>query len=145
MAFYIFHTHRVCLVECGFNLQPVQLVRRFWVFFLSRIAPGFQFWFYSHLCMGVVHWGLLLSLPWGAWIAPVRARGGGGAAAWVAGVLAAPGPQGGWRLGQQEMQCSRRYGSQCWPLHSSIPTWRTTLTGKPGRPQSTGSQRVGHD
>ena len=38
----------------------------------------------------------------------MRARGGGGAAAWVAGVLAAPGPQGGWRLGQQEMQCSRR-------------------------------------
>ena len=33
----------------------------------------------------------------------VRARCGGGAAAWVAGVLAAPGTQGGWRLGQQEI------------------------------------------
>ena len=70
-------------------------------------------------------WGLLLSLPWGAWIAPVRARCGGGAAAWVTGVLAAPGTQGGWRLGQQETQCSRRYGSQYWPLRSSVLAWRT--------------------
>ena len=38
----------------------------------------------------------------------VRARCGGGAAAWVAGVLAAPGTQGGWQLGQQEIQCCRR-------------------------------------
>ena len=38
----------------------------------------------------------------------MRARGGGGAAAWVAGILAAPGAQGGWRLGQQEIQCSSR-------------------------------------
>ena len=33
----------------------------------------------------------------------MRAMRGGGAAAGVAGVLAAPGPQGGWRLGQQEV------------------------------------------
>ena len=38
----------------------------------------------------------------------MRARCGGGAAAWVAGVLAAPGTQGGWWLGQQKIQCSRR-------------------------------------
>ena len=75
--------------------------------------------------MWVVHWGLLPRLPGGAWVAPVRPRGGGGAAAWVAGVLAAPGPQGGWRLGQQETQCSRRYGSQYWPLRSSVLAWRT--------------------
>jgi len=43
----------------------------------------------------------------------VRARCGGGAAAWVAGVLAAPGIQGDWRLGQQEIQC-----------------WRASLGGK---------------
>ena len=35
--------------------------------------------------------------------APVKARCGGGAAAWVAGVLAAPGTQGSWQLGQQEI------------------------------------------
>ena len=34
---------------------------------------------------------------------PVRARCGGGAAAWVTGVLAAPGTQGSWQLGQQEI------------------------------------------
>ena len=34
--------------------------------------------------------------------APVRASCGGSAAAWVAGVLAAPGTQGSWWLGQQE-------------------------------------------
>jgi len=33
----------------------------------------------------------------------VKARCGGGAAAWVAGVLAAPGTQGSWRLEQQEI------------------------------------------
>ena len=33
---------------------------------------------------------------------------GGDAVAWVAGVLAAPGTQGSWRLGLQEIQCSRR-------------------------------------
>ena len=54
----------------------------------------FQLWFYFHLCMWVIHWGLLLRLPWWAWVCPVRARCGGGAAAWVAGVLAAPGTQG---------------------------------------------------
>ena len=48
-------------------------------------------WFYFHLCMWVVHWGLLLRLLWRTWVCPVRARSGGGAAAWAAGVLAAPG------------------------------------------------------
>jgi len=53
--------------------------------------------------MWVIHWGLLLRCPKGLGSAPVRARCGGGAAAWVTGVLAAPGTQGGWRLGQQEI------------------------------------------
>ena len=73
----------------------------------------------------------------------MRARCGGGRAAWVAGVLAAPGTQGGWQLGKQEIRCSRR--CQYWPTCSSILAWRNPLTEKPGRPQSTGSQRVGHD
>ena len=38
----------------------------------------------------------------------VRARCGGGATAWVTGVLAAPGTQGSWWLGKQEIQCCRR-------------------------------------
>ena len=81
---------------------------RFWVFFLSHTAPGFQLWFYFHLCMWVLHWGLLLRLPWRTWVCPCEGQCGGGAAAWVTGVLAAPGTQGGWWLGQQEIQRSRR-------------------------------------
>ena len=53
---------------------------------------------------GVGFWGF----PGGLGFAPVRARCGGGAAAWVAGVRAAPGTQGSWWLGHQETQCSRR-------------------------------------
>ena len=38
------------------------------------------------------------------------------------------------------------YGKQYWQICFSILAWRTpSLTEKPGRPQSTGSQRVGHD
>ena len=55
----------VCLVD------PVDLICSlcsclggFWIFFLSHTAPGFQLWFYFHLWIWVVHWGLLLRLPW---------------------------------------------------------------------------------
>ena len=58
----------------------------------------------SRSSTGVCSWGC----PGGLGFAPVRARCGGGAAAWVAGVLAAPGTQESWWLGQQEIQCSRR-------------------------------------
>ena len=51
-------------------MQLVQLVRRFWIFFLCHSAPGFQLWFYFHLYMWVVHWGLLLRLPWMIWVCP---------------------------------------------------------------------------
>ena len=27
-------------------------------------------WFYSHFCRWVVHWGLLLRLPWRIWVCP---------------------------------------------------------------------------
>ena len=80
---------------------------RFWVF-LSHSAPGFQLWFYSHLYMWVIHWGLLLRLPWRAWVCSCEGHVGGGATAWVTGVLAAPGTQRSWQLGQQEILCSRR-------------------------------------
>jgi len=62
----------------------------------------------------------------------VRARCGGGAAVWVAGVLAAPGTQGSWRLGQKEIQCFRRVKQPVLLLPGKSPS----LTEKPGRPQS---------
>ena len=94
MAFYIFHRHSLPSWSRRFNLQLVQLVGRFWVFILCHSAPGFQLWFYFHLCMCVSSWGC----HGGLGFAPVRARCGGGAAAWVTGVLAAPGTQGCWWL-----------------------------------------------
>ena len=84
-------------------------MERFWVFFLSHTAPGFQLWFYFHLYMWVVHWGLAPEAALeGLGLPPVRARCGSGTAAWVTRVLAASDTQGGWRPGQQEIQCSRR-------------------------------------
>ena len=45
------------------------------VFFLSHTAPGFQLWFYFHLCMWVIHWDLLLRLPWRTWVCPNESQG----------------------------------------------------------------------
>ena len=70
MAFCIVHRQSLPSWLCGFNLQLVQLVGRFWVLFLSHTAPGFQLWFYLLLCMWIVHRGLLLSLPWRTWVCP---------------------------------------------------------------------------
>ena len=58
--------------------------------------------------MWVVHWGLLPRLPWRTWVCPCEGQVWRWWAARVAGVLAAPGAQESWQLGQQEIQCSRR-------------------------------------
>ena len=61
----------------------------------------------------------------------------------VAGVLAAPGTQGAGRKGSRKYSALEGYGNQYWPIRSSILAWRSpSLTEKPGRSQSTGSQRV---
>ena len=102
MTFYTFHRHRVCLVDPvdlifslyswrdgsgSFSLAPLPL--GFSCGFISTSACGSFTGVYSGGCPGE--------------LGPVRARCGGGAAAWVAGALAAPGTQGSWRLGQQEI------------------------------------------
>ena len=71
---YIPQTQSLPGWSCGFHLQLVQLVGGFWVFFLSHTAPGFQLWFYFHLCMWVVHWGLLMRLPWKTWVCPCEGQ-----------------------------------------------------------------------
>ena len=92
----------------GFNLQLIQLVGRLGVIFLSHTDLGLNCGFISSsacgLFTGVCSWGCLGGLG----SAPVRVRWEGGAAAWVMEVLAAPGTQGSWQLGQQEIQNSRR-------------------------------------
>ena len=111
------------------------MVGRFWVFYLSHTDPGFQLQFYFHLCMWVVHWGLLLKLPWRTCVCPVRTRYGGGAAALVAGVLEAPGSQRSWWLGQQEIQCSRKVwrpvlaNTLQYSCLEKLPLWQRSLLG----------------
>ena len=135
MAFYGVHGQGRPSWSRAFNPQLVQLVGKFWVF-LSHTAPWVStvfFFFFPHLCLWVIHWGLLLRLPWRTWVAPVRASYGGAAAAWFSGVLAAPGTQGSWWPEQQEIQYSGRVWQpvlartlQCSCLENP---WQTSLAG----------------
>ena len=140
----MFPRHRVCSADRVGLICSCTAGGRVWVFSLSHTAPGFQLWFYFLLCMWVVTGVCSRGRPGGLGFAPVRARCGGGAAAWVAEVLAAPGPQGSWRLGQQEIYCSRRLWQAVFASTLQYSLLENPLTEKPGRPQSTGSQRVGH-
>ena len=101
---FIYPIHRVCLVDhvdltCsmyswleGFESSSVATLPRVSIVVLfSPLHVGCPLGFSSGGC------------PEGLGSAPVRPRCGGDAAAWVAGFLAAPGTQGGWRLGQQEI------------------------------------------
>jgi len=104
MTFYIFHRHRVCLVD------PVDLIcslYNWWEAFgsssLATLPLSFNCGFISTSACGsstgVCSFGCLGGLGF----APVKARWGHGAAVWVTEVMAAPGTQGNWRLGQQEI------------------------------------------
>ena len=109
MTFYIFHRHRVCLVD---HVDLICSLYSWWEGLGSSSSAtlplGFNCGFISTstcgLSTGVCSWGC----PGVLGLAPIRARCGDGAAAWVTGVLAAPGTQGSWQLGQQEIQCFRR-------------------------------------
>ena len=81
-----------------------------------------------------------LGLPhWGPGVEVVQLLGSQGF--WQHQVLRGVGGQG-----SRKYSALKRYGNQSWPICSSIFAWRThSLTEKPGRPQSTGSQRVGHN
>ena len=70
MTFYIFQKHRIYLAD---HVGLIYCLYSSWkclVFFLNHTAPGFQLWFYFHLCMWVVHWALLLRLCWRTWVCP---------------------------------------------------------------------------
>ena len=96
VAFYVFHRYRVWLVD---HVDSVCSVYSSWEGLgsssLATLPLGFTCGFMSASACGsstgVCSWGC----PGWLGFAPVRARWGGGAAAWVAGLLAAPGTQGG--------------------------------------------------
>ena len=68
MAFYIFHSHRVCLVDC---VDLIWSLYSWWEGFgsssLARLSLGFNCGF-IFTCLWVVHWSLLLRLPWRTWV-----------------------------------------------------------------------------
>jgi len=104
MTFYIFHRHRVCLVD---HVDLICSLYSWWEGFgsssLATLPLGFNCGFIStSACesfIGVCSGGCTGGLE----SVPVRARCGGGAAVWIAGVPAAPGAQESWQLGQKEI------------------------------------------
>ena len=109
VAFYVFHRYRVWLVD---HVDSVCSVYSSWEGLgsssLATLPLGFTCGFMSTSACGsstgVCSWGC----PGGLGFAPVRARSGGGAAAWMKGFWQHQVLKGGWRLGQQEIQCFRR-------------------------------------
>ena len=91
MTFYVFLRHRVCLVD------HVDLIYSWYSCGKVLGLPPHCPWVSIVVLFPPLHVGHPLRFV------PVRAKFGGGAAAWVAWVLAAPGTQGIWQLGQQEI------------------------------------------
>ena len=73
MSFYIFHRHRVWLVDC---VDLSYSLYRWWEgcgsSSLATLPLGFNCGF--HLCMWVIHWDLVLRLPWRAWVCPCEGQ-----------------------------------------------------------------------
>ena len=73
MTFYIFHRHRVCLVD---HVDLLCSLYNWWEGFGSSslaTLPLVQL-FYFFFCMWVVHWGLLLRLLWMTWVCPCEGQ-----------------------------------------------------------------------
>ena len=109
---------------------------RFWSSSLATLPLCFNCGFTSTSACGSSTGDCSWGCPGGLGSAPARARCGGGAAAWVTGVLASPGTQGSWWLGQQELWCSRRVWQpvladtlqySCLENHSDREAWQATV------------------
>ena len=144
---YLFHRRRACLAD---RADLICSLDSWWEGFGSSSSAtrplGFNCGFISTSACGSSTGVCSWSCPGGLGLAPLRARCGDGTAAGVAGVLAAPDTQGSWRLGQQEMQCSRRVWQavltdtlQYSCLENPHP-WQRSLAG-----QSTVLRRVRHN
>ena len=101
MTFYIFHRHRVCLVDLvDLICSLYSWSERLGSSSLVTLPLGFNCGFISTSACGSSTGVCSCGCPGRLGFSPVRARCGDGSAAWVTGVLAVPGTQGWW-LGQQ--------------------------------------------
>ena len=84
MTFYIFHRHRVCLADC---VDLICSLDSWWEGFgcssLATLPLDFNCGFISTSACGSSTGVCSLGCPGGFGFAPMRARCGGGAAAWV--------------------------------------------------------------
>ena len=146
VTFYIFHRHRVYLVD---HVDLICSLYSWWeglgTCSIGSLPLGFNCGFISTSPCGrplrFVPEAVLedLGLPlWGSCVEVVQLLGSQGF--WKHQVLRGVDSQG-----SRKYSALEGYGNQYWPICSSFLAWRTPLTEKPGRPQSTGSQRVGHD
>ena len=128
MSFYISHKHRVCLADC---VDLIWSLYSWWEVLgtssLAILPLGFM-WFYFHLWIWVVHWGLLLRLPWRTWVCPSEGQ--------VQRWLQLLGSQGFWQhqvlrgvggQGSRKYSALEGYGNKYWPIRSSILAWRTSF------------------
>ena len=99
MTFYIFHRHRVCLVD---SVDLICSLYSWWKGFgspfLATLPLGFNYGFISTSPCGLSTGVCSQGCPEGLGFVHVKVRCGGGAAAWIAEVLATRGTQAGWRL-----------------------------------------------
>ena len=127
MSFYIFHRHRVCLVD---RVELICSLYSWWEgcgsSSLATLPLGFNCGFISTSACGWSTGVCSRGCPGGLGFAPVRARCGGGAAAWVAGfwqqVLRGLGSQG-----SRKHSALDGYGNQYRPIHSRSLAWTTPL------------------
>ena len=75
VAAHLLHRHGVCLVGPVGYYAAGAAGWKVLGLLPSHTAPGFQLWFYLHICMWVIHWGLLLRLPWRTWVCPCEGQG----------------------------------------------------------------------
>ena len=104
MIFYIFHRHRVCLVD---HVDLICSLYSWWKgsgsSSLATLPLGFNCGFISTSTCGSPTGVYLLRLSWRAWVCSYEGQMWRWCSWWVSRVLAAPGTQGSWRLGQQEI------------------------------------------
>ena len=147
MAFYIFHRHRVCLVDC---VDLICSLYSWWEGFgsssLATLPLGFNCGFISTSICGSSAGAQLLRLPGRAWVRPCEGQ------MWKWYSCLGHRSSGstrysrGLQLGQQEIQCSRRVWQQI--LANMLQYFcleNPFFNREARRPQSTGLQRVRQD